>query len=111
LAGDDEYRIDITTAATGKGSKKIDFNKNGTVGKSYSINKTHTFDNLKEGDKITITTSGYEADDWPSSDTNMGSDYKKYDIINANLKTYAVQLRAKHYTISGEVKVEKIVLN
>lgn len=109
--GDDEYRMSFTVTATGNSHQKFNFNKDGKANKNYAINKTILYNNLKEGDQITITASGYESGSWPDGTDNMGSRFKKLDIRNETRKTISIELKATHFKILGELTYNKIVIN
>lgn len=110
-AGEDEYRIDISTSATGQPVWKIDFDQNGSSGVSYTIGKSNTFSGLKEGEKITITTSGHEAGGFLEPEDNMGSDTKVFTINGNETQTHVINLKPKSYQVKGSISITRRIVN
>lgn len=112
FAGEDEYRIDINTTVPGHGEWHIDYNKNGEPHNNYNINQSQTFTGISEGALINIHTTGREADSGATGgDDGMGSMSDSYRVGLNSSGSAPIQLSAGKYTIRGEIRYTKVVVN
>ena len=82
---EDEYRIYCKTSVTNNSDWAFNVSKDGEPGKTFSINQSNSYSNLRPGHLIFLYTSGYESDSgFRDGDDGMG-EYSKAINIDDNI--------------------------